>query len=270
MTTWTEQSKTGRIARYDGMLLNSSDFLLLNGITAHYKKNDDAGNTTVVDSSGNGNNGTATQNTEDMSVAGKINTALDFNGTSDYIDCGSTIPTLIAGDNPFSLSLWFKRNEVSTIGRLAGWYDGGVKGTVLSAAFDFVSVAIGTGSILEVINGTGVVSTGSYFNVIVTYDGATANLYLNNVLDGTKAIATVDNSSGTSFVIGKASWANDTYFDGSIDDVRLYGRALTESERDSIYNEGVGTEDINIDTDKLLLTNSTDSEITTTWTNETK
>jgi hypothetical protein len=52
-------------------------------LIGHWKMNDDAATKVVVDSSANGNDGTAQQNTEDINVTGKINGALSFNGTSD-------------------------------------------------------------------------------------------------------------------------------------------------------------------------------------------
>ena len=52
---------------------------------AHYKLNDNLATDVVIDETGN-NNGTAQQNTEDISTVGKINGALTFNGSSDFIN----------------------------------------------------------------------------------------------------------------------------------------------------------------------------------------
>lgn len=51
----------------------------------YYTMNDNAASTTVIDSKGI-SNGTSARNTSTMSVAGKLATALEFNGSSDQID----------------------------------------------------------------------------------------------------------------------------------------------------------------------------------------
>jgi len=58
-----------------------SDYYASFGCVGHWKMNDNAADTIVEDISGNGNDGTAQRNTEDMSVAGKINEALSFSST---------------------------------------------------------------------------------------------------------------------------------------------------------------------------------------------
>jgi len=70
---------------YNQLGWNSLD----NSLVAHFKMNDDAASTDVVDSSDSGHTGTAQQNTEDLSTDGlatNTNAALSFNGTSDYIE----------------------------------------------------------------------------------------------------------------------------------------------------------------------------------------
>jgi hypothetical protein len=263
MTTWTEQSKTGRIARYDGMLLNSSDFLLLNGITLHLKMNDDAASTTVVDSSGNGNDGIFSVNTDTVSSVGKINQALLFNN-SDFIN----VPyDSIFDFTQFHFSKWIYLTDYDT--------DDSVGLLVKLNHFIFriakssqtLQLILWNGSSYSEINSAVTVPMDTWTKIDCSFDGTTVKMYINN--------AEIVSTSGT-LVVGTSSdlrigSQDDTRaFGGYIDDVRIYGRVLSEEERTQIYNDGVGIEDTNINTDKLLLTNSTDSEITTTWTNETK
>jgi hypothetical protein len=54
---------------------------ITDGLAGHWPMNDNAADTDVEDISGNSNTGTAQQNTEDMSVAGKINEALSFSSS---------------------------------------------------------------------------------------------------------------------------------------------------------------------------------------------
>ncbi|MEK0338522.1 MAG: hypothetical protein QQN41_13920, partial [Nitrosopumilus sp.] len=79
------------------------------GIIAHYKMNDNAADTVVIDSKG-GNTGTAARNTADFTTAsGKIGRALDFNGSSDEIDLGTDI------DLPNNMTVCFWMNTAATV-----------------------------------------------------------------------------------------------------------------------------------------------------------
>ncbi|MHC4500362.1 MAG: PASTA domain-containing protein, partial [Planctomycetota bacterium] len=89
---------------------------------AHWTMDDDAGNTTVLDSSVNGIHGTAQQNTEYMSTIGIIDDALDFDGTSDYVDLGTS--TVIKPSSQLSLACWLYVDELSVAGVINNKIDG--------------------------------------------------------------------------------------------------------------------------------------------------
>jgi phosphatidylserine/phosphatidylglycerophosphate/cardiolipin synthase-like enzyme len=72
---------------------------------------------------------------------------------------------------------------------------------------------------------------GAWHYAVVTFDGATLKLYVDGVQIGTKATTAKPDSSGTQALrIGANSRALDTYFTGSIDDVKLVKRALSSNE----------------------------------------
>ena len=77
---------------------NLNDYLV-----AHYKMDDNADSTVVLDSSVNGYNGTSARNTSLMHAAGKIGGALNFNGTSDYVITNSTFGDVL--QNSFTVSV---------------------------------------------------------------------------------------------------------------------------------------------------------------------
>lgn len=72
---------------------------------ALWRMNDNAASTTVKDSSGNGNDGTAWTNTDQISVTGKIDGALCFDGSPSQINCGDVCDV---GTGDFSIVMWFK------------------------------------------------------------------------------------------------------------------------------------------------------------------
>ena len=81
------------IAHWDMSEINPQDITypgeyLKVGLVAHYKLNDNAATTNIIDSVSD-HDGTATQNSSAMTVAGKIGTAIDFNGTTDEVEIPS-------------------------------------------------------------------------------------------------------------------------------------------------------------------------------------
>ncbi|MCK5591091.1 MAG: hypothetical protein KAI72_03970, partial [Candidatus Pacebacteria bacterium] len=70
---------------------------------AHWKMNDNAASTTVADAMGNHDAG-AQQNTSVLTATGKVESALTFNGTTDYIETAADIGVSGAGQR--TISLW--------------------------------------------------------------------------------------------------------------------------------------------------------------------
>ena len=71
---------------------------LFRNLVAWYRLDDDANTTNIIDSWGD-NTGTYNgQNTDDRSVPGIVNTALNFTGTPDYIDTNQTFDPIFQSD----------------------------------------------------------------------------------------------------------------------------------------------------------------------------
>ncbi len=234
--------------------------------------NDSAANTTVSDSSGNGNDAVSARNTALMSDTGKIDKALTFNGTSDKAVCSSE---LIPATGDFSMCGWIK-----TSGNLAGDTDkygcafgnGGWSGTAMKG---IVVRKYAYNNTLAVVMGDGTSSNGytllsnydtdhvdEWHHVVVTYDASENELiiYLDGVQVGTPRIRTYL-TSGSDFEIGHQTGLNATesYWYGAIDDVRLYNKVLTTTEVSAIYNAGNGTETIQSNTRYLFKTDDVQS-----------
>jgi uncharacterized repeat protein (TIGR01451 family) len=75
-----------------------------------------------------------------------------------------------------------------------------------------------------------------WYNIVGTYDGNTGELFLNgNVVSTNKLGITITYGSGN-VKIGKALYgSNNRYFNGLIDEVRIYNRALSASEIKANY-----------------------------------
>lgn len=81
--------------------------------------------------------------------------------------------------------------------------------------------------------------TTSWYHVVGTYDGANMKVYQNGVIDGTAAKSGAINTSVGNLIIGAYNTTADPggdYWNGNIDDVRLYATALTSSDVRTLYN----------------------------------
>jgi hypothetical protein len=76
------------------------------------------------------------------------------------------------------------------------------------------------------------VTTGQWHQVVATYDGTTLIMYVDGQQVGqttTFAGALGTQSNGSSLVIGRDSWCVCDSFNGTMDDVSIYGSALSPS-----------------------------------------
>ena len=74
----------------------------------------------------------------------------------------------------------------------------------------------------------------TWIHVASTYDGTTLRLYINGVLNASRAVSGRTCSNSQPLAIGAKNYTKtgviEAYFDGRIDDVRIYSRALTAAQ----------------------------------------
>jgi len=182
----------------------------------------------VKDYSGQGNHGeiSGAKWTDEYSPSW----VLEFDGVDDYVDLSRIQDT----GGTFSVSAWAKHDSPS---------DGDDDTIFISWYYDSIQFRDdGNGNLLVGFN-TGAwdyflssqsINADTWYHYVVTYDGTDVKLYIDGSLD---SLATKDLQSvgSDSHAIGYDE-ANDTrYFDGTIGEVRMYDRALSESEIKAIY-----------------------------------
>ena len=189
--------------------------------------------------------------------------ALTFDGSNDYVDLGnnsSGSPYDFSGTKNFSISAWIKPTAVNINQGIVDRYNGGVGGE-----YQFFIANTGKLSFFRNVSPYTVASNSSivanvWTFVSATYDGTNNCIYINSVLDKCSTVAGGSiSSSPTNLLIGaglnSGAVAND--FSGSINDVRIYSRALSAAELASLktaqpisnlglvgwwkLNEGTGT-----------------------------
>ncbi len=211
------------------------------------------GNTTnwatgrTSDLSSNGVNGSLVGlSTTTSSVAGKIGGALKFSSaTAQEVSLGTTPANLtFAYSQPFSISLWAKPS--ATVG--SGVFNRMVSTSATSNKFEYFVMAnnnafsfnVGKNGIGDASVAGSTFTLGQWYHLVGVYNGTNINFYINGVSVGTAAytFGALSNPDGI-LSIGGGGAAGNT-FDGSIDDVRIYNRALSASEVAQLYTNGGG------------------------------
>jgi len=199
---------------------------------------------TAIDRSGMGNNGTTTGGVR--VVLGKNGQGIQLNGTSGYV---SVVSAGVSGGNPRSISLWVKPASISLGIKAMVAY-----GTASSRQqFGLYKSVVTPGGIYFSSNGRDYrtaqanLSVGAWSHVVVTYNGGlietsgSIKIYVdgaNKTLASVGVATGVLNTSNAELRIGNDAFAAGREFDGKIDEVRIYNRALSANEVTQLYNLG--------------------------------
>ena len=202
--------------------------------TAYYKMSD------ATDSTLNGYNGTATS--VDFNVQGKFGNAGEFNGSSSVIDISASagFPSSV-----YTVSMWLNINDVTAYqGFFLNVSSSNLTnqiGVVLnSGRIDIYSVVSNNNNTLDKIETTPQTAfvNNTWYNVVIIADRSLTNkvqVFVNNT-ENTYNYA--PNSSGTTgYSTAKIGFADGNYFNGSIDQIRIFSTALTAANVTSLYNE---------------------------------
>ena len=205
-----------------------------------YWKLDESAGTTAADSSGLGNNGTLINGP--TWTIGKVDGALSFNGENTCVNCGTDSSLNLA--NSLTICAWIYPESFGQggWGRIVdrGNSSSGYSFYVNSANSAIKYVAYGNNT---VSSSAGVIGLRKWQHVAVVYDdlSGTVTFYVNGQQAGTTDYTAPPlGSSDDPLVIGIRGYDLNRAFDGLIDDVRIYDRALTPDEVSEISSTPVG------------------------------
>jgi hypothetical protein len=229
----------------------------LNSGLVGYWPFDESSGTHAYDLSGNGN--TATFTGSPTWATGKFGDALTFGGASSYQYL--TVPTSasISPTTAITLSAWVNWTSNATnggildkgpLGNAFGDYDLTIQGTTGVVLFALNTNASGT------LNSAAGISASAWHHIVATYDEIIMKIYIDGVFSASQAYAAAINTSGTALNIG-TYYGSSNSFDGKIDDVRIYNRALSASEVLNLYNSGPTNPFINATNQPVASTGST-------------
>ena len=230
---WTSSSKVG--------LEDSS-------LVAQWHMDEGTG-TTVSDSSGNDNTGTIYGATW---VDGKFGKALSFDGTDDYVEVANSASLNITG-NEITMEAWVYGNFPVNYKRyiIINKYRRSVGGYGLiiyhhsspsGTARAYLNTDAGRS---ESFCGSAV-SPNIWTHIAFTWNSPSGSMYINGVKESDCELnGSIASYSDRALWIGKPGGGSgaDVYFNGTIDEIAIYNRALSASEIQQHYEEGLGEED---------------------------
>ncbi|AGA31260.1 DUF4082 domain-containing protein [Singulisphaera acidiphila] len=207
------------------------------GLVAAYGFNEGTG-TTVTDVSGHGLNGVIVNAT--WTTAGRFGDALSFNGTNAMVTVNEN--SLLDLTNGMTLEAWVKPVALN------GWTTTILKERPGGLAYSlYASDNVGrppagyinvSGTDSSVV-GASALALNTWTYMTATYDGAAMRLYINGTLVQTRSLAgTIITSNNALRIGGNTIWGE--YFNGLIDEVRVYNRALAPSEIQVDMNTPIG------------------------------
>jgi len=208
------------------------------GLVGYWSFNEGT-STIALDYSGNKNKGTLVNGP--TWADGKQGKALNFDGGNDYVDVPDTPSISLTGN--FALSVWIKTTSNSVQQGIIEKYTTtppSISGYLIRIRSDgkLQAFSVNSAGTLGSATSNTVITTNVWHYVAAVYDGATMKIYLDGVQD-VSASDTInpDDGSGT-LKIGARGDDALTPFSGSIDDVRVYNRALPADEIQKLYNAG--------------------------------
>ena len=176
-------------------------------------------------------NGTATN--VNFNTEGKFGFAGGFNGSSSVITTSLDLDTL----TNYTISMWINPSSLSKF----------LAGTINSAASNGIYFYLDSGGTVRFVErtttsttltSTDTISINTWNHLVFVRDGSTNYIYINNGTPVSTSNSNITNSIG--FTLGRGGEyipANTAYYNGSIDQARIFNRALDSGEVTQLYNE---------------------------------
>ncbi|WP_417197597.1 LamG-like jellyroll fold domain-containing protein [Bizionia sp.] len=162
-----------------------------------------------------------------------------FNGTSNYMDMEDALDV-----NPtaFTISSWIRRDvnslNKSIVSKRDAAFTEGYDLKINTVGQFEASWKTASGAIQTTTSNT-IIPENEWHQVAVIYQGGTAYIYIDGILDK-QAAKSAPNNTDQSFYIGAASKLTpQAFFNGNIDEVRVWNTALTVKQLRYIMNQEI-------------------------------
>jgi hypothetical protein len=224
---------------------NSLDY----GLVGHWNFEEGSGQT-IYDRSGNGNAGTlgasSSVGTDDPTFGlghdanGETGTGVNMDGVDDYVNAGNG--SSLGINNEITISVWINPSSLKS-----GVYNPFVAkaGSTLGFALWTYGATnpesyVGNGSAWTGhLTSSTPLSLNQWNHLVVTWsvENNIGIMYLNGIKTGSTTVSAWSNASGVNLSFGRSgAYAGTNTFDGSMDEVRIYNRAISANEVNLLYN----------------------------------
>ncbi len=166
-----------------------------------------------------------------------------LDGVDDYVDIGNL--SAISNTSTFSVSTWFKTNNISSQTFL--WSQGSGSSQLFAPSISTKDLIVFSGSSSIFVRRNNVFNSTDWFNLVVVYNGSLTNaerikLYLNGSLLVTSVSGTIPTTTPTfttNVKIGGITYLTNYTFNGNIDETSFFNNALSQTDVNTIYGSGV-------------------------------
>ncbi|MBA4387913.1 MAG: hypothetical protein C0404_08020 [Verrucomicrobia bacterium] len=199
----------------------------MDNLVLWHKLNEAAG-TTAADSSGSTNTGTVIGGA--TWTPGRVDGGLNCDGVDDGVTVAA-VAGFAAGNTPHTISAWIKVNALPSnrawIALLGNEANGSHHWLINNSGTTQFGLW-GGGQLAPPL------VVGQWKHVVMTFDGTTLRGYVDGVTNG--SVAATFNFAGVPFTVARQH-NSENYFNGTVDDVRIYKRGLSAAEVLQIYNQ---------------------------------
>ncbi len=228
-----------------------------------YGFNEGAG-ATAADASGNGRTGGLAGGA--TWTTGRYGSAVSLDGVSGRVDVPALGTFYKSG---FTLEAWVKpRVAQSDVSVLGTWVNGDNGGPMIWV--DHISgryrLTLAKGAVTEYLDSGRTPAVGQWQHLSATYDGSVARFYVDGFETASKSFTGNVGDSNT-WRVGAYGPGPGGFFDGAIDEVRVYDQPLTAQEVLADFAAPIGLADLNPPTAPggFVLTSATANELAVAW-----
>jgi hypothetical protein len=210
---------------YNSTQVNLKDYGNFSSLIMWLTFDEGSGNI-VYDYSGNNNNGTiysgtivcGETDTCPLWVSGIFGKALSFDGVDDWIEI---LNSDLLNPSLITVSLWVNVKSFSN-------------SVLLSKDYSSYQLSMDSNGYVQFyinetyINSSFPLNISTWQNIVGRFNGSSIDIFINAVNAGSKFYSLSIPSNSLNLSIG--SWQLTSFFNGTIDDVRVYNKALTDEE----------------------------------------
>jgi hypothetical protein len=250
IVNWRVDGRYGVLTNADTTATPPSSNTLTNGLVAYWKMDEAADGTTPVDRTDSWGGYTlidAAAATDDN--PGKLGSAAEFEASNSETMAVATDVAALDFTSSFSVSLWARKETASVLEYLVSkWNTGSQRSWNINCSganiFQFAMSTDGGNTAVVTAAATtfGSVTINTYYHIVATFDDTAdeMTIYVNGTPDTETQTGTPFNSTQPVKVSGHTT--TSSLFDGRIDELAIWNRAITSAEVAELYNSGTGYE----------------------------